>query len=307
MTSPSLSSAVGDQRKVMLLSRSEGLNLVRLIESIRQTGCNVALVVTALGYNYSLNEKNYDDLATRIRLVHATVRDPPPIMTITGITQLLPFLQAIDPDLVITCLFPYQLTKSFLAHRSIKINMHPSPLPLYRGNSATGHMLLQQLSSWTITWHYITEEYDTGNILIQQSFPLQTPYGIAELSRSSLEAIFATVSQAIEMSLARHPGTPQRQPTSEEEPFVYPKPLTIAERTITSDLTCHQILILIEACKYFPPALFNAEGRLYHVIEARRVETPLPFTLASGEVRRVLNRYVHQCADGIMEYVVRII
>ncbi len=49
------------------------------------------------------------------------------------------------------------------------------------------------------------------------------------------------------------------------------------------------------------------EERLYHVIEARRLETALPFTLAPGEVKRVLNRYVHQCTDGQIEYVVRIV
>ena len=291
----------------MLLSRLDGPVLVRLIEIIRQTGCNVVLVVTAAGYNHSLNEKNYDDLAARVRAVYTTVMDPPPVLTITGISQLLPFLQSVDPDLVISCIFPYQLTKLFLAHRSIKMNMHPTPLPLFRGSNSGYQMILQQRPNWAITWHYITEDYDAGNILIQQSFSIQPPYSIADISRPVFETVLTTAGKAIEMSLAGHPGTPQRQTTPEEEPFVYPKPLTIAERTITGDLTCHQIWTLVEACKFYPPALLNAEGRLYHVIEARRLETLLPFTLAQGEVRRVINRYVQQCADGIMEYVVRII
>ena len=303
----SSSSQTVEQKKVMLLSRLEGPALVRMIDTIRQTGCHVALVATAAGYNHTLNDKNYDDLAARVRAVYASTVDPPPVVTVTGISQLLPFLHAVDPDLVITCIFPYQLTKSFLAHRSVKINMHPSPLPLYRGSSGGYHILLRQPSSYAVTWHYVTEEYDAGNILVQESFPLQPPYGIAELSVPAFNAVFATVSKAIEMALSGHPGTPQRQPTPEEEPYVYPKPLTIAQRTITGDMTCHQILTLVEACKFVPYALLQVEERLYHVIEARRLETPLPFSLAPGEIRRVINRYVHQCSDGQMEYVVRIV
>ncbi|CAF1306405.1 unnamed protein product, partial [Rotaria sp. Silwood1] len=42
------------------------------------------------------------------------------------------------------------------------------------------------------------------------------------------------------MSLSGHLGEAQRQPTADEEQYVYPKPLTIAERTITSGLSCHE-------------------------------------------------------------------
>lgn len=301
------SSSVAEQKKVMLLSRLEGPFLVRMIDTIRQTGCHIALVATAAGYNHSLNDKNYDDLADRVRAIYTTTVDPPPVVTVTGVSQLLPFLHAVDPDLVITCVFPYQLTKAFLAHRSIKINMHPSPLPLYRGSSGGYQLLLKQPSTYAITWHYVTEEYDAGNILIQESFPLQPPYGMADIPAPFLNAIFTTIGKAIEMALSGHPGTPQRQPTPEEEPDVYPKPLTIAQRTITGDMTCHQIWTLVEACKFIPFALLQVEERLYHVIEARRLETSLPFSLTAGEIRRVIHRFVHRCSDGHMEYVVRIV
>ena len=296
------------RKKVMVLSRLEGPFLVRFIDTIRRTSCHVVLVATALGYNQSLNEKNYDDLGARIRAIYSTIVDPPPVLTITGISQLVPFLQTIDPDLIISFFFPYQLTKSFLAHRSIKINMHPSPLPLYRGINGICHALLQQLSSWAITWHYITEEYDTGNVLVQESFPVQSPCGHANLFGALPESmLFETLRKAIEMSLSGHPGTPQRQPTADEEPFVDPIPLTIAQRTITSAMTCQQVWILVEACKLSAPALLQVEERLYHVIEARRLETPLSSPLTLGEVRRVVNRHIQQCIDGQMEYVVRII
>lgn len=173
----------------------------------------------------TLPEKNYDDLAARIRTVYATMVDPPPIVTITGISQLVPFLHALDPDLV----------------------------------------------------------------------------------RKSVEISFATVGQAIKMSISGHPGTPQWPVTADEEPYVAPKPLTTVQRTLTGGMTCRQVWNLVETCKYFVPVLLNVEGQLYHVIEAHRLETPLTCTLALGEVKRMLNRHVQQCMDGQMEYVVRVV
>ena len=307
MTTMSSTVHADKQKKVLLLSRLDGPDLVRLIDTVRQADCNVVLIATALGYNYSLTEKNYDDLAARIRTVYAVVVDPPPIVTITGISQLVPFLHAFDPDLVISWHFPYQLTKSFLAHRSIKINRHPSPLPIYRGSAVLYHPVSQQLPKWAITWHYIAEKYDTGNILIQEFFELSLPYGVFDLVKKSVEISFATAGKAIKMSLSGHPGTPQRPVTADEEPYVAPKPLTAAQRTLTGGMTCQQVWNLVEACKYFVPVLLNVEGRLYHVIDARRLETPVPCTLALGEVKRMLNRYVQQCTDGQMEYVVRVV
>jgi methionyl-tRNA formyltransferase len=304
-TSQSLNSS--NQKKVLLLSRLDGTYLVRFINSIRQAGCNVVLVATALGYNYSLTDKHFDDLGARIRTVYTNMNDPPPIITITGISQLLPFLEALDPDLVISWVFPYQLTKSFLAHRSIKINMHPSPLPLYRGTSCFSRAVLQQLSHWAVTWHYIDENYDAGNILIQEFFELRRPYGTLNIKSQSYELVFATVGKAIEMSLSGHPGSIQRQPTEDEEQFIDAKSFTTTERTITNGLTCHEVWVLVEACRFYAPALLSVDGRLYHVIEAHRLTTPVPFTLEVGEVKRILTRYVQQCTDGQMEYVVRIV
>ncbi len=99
------------------------------------------------------------------------------------------------------------------------------------------------------------------------------------------------------MSLSGHLGSVQRQPTADEEQYIEAKPFTIVERTIRSGMTCHEIWVLVEACKFFPPALLNVDGRLYRVIEARRLETALPFTFAVGGIKRILTRYVQQCTD----------
>ena len=178
--------------------------------------------------------------------------------------QLLSFLQAVDPDLVISWFFPYQL-KSFLAHRSIKINLHPSPLPLFKGNNGLPRAILEQIPYWGITWHYIAEGYDTGNILIQELYELKPPYSSLDRQNKSRELAFATIGKAIEMGLSGHPGTPQRQTTREEEPYLESKPIAIAERTLRSGLSCQHVWNLVHACKFSAVPLLNVDDRLYYV------------------------------------------
>ncbi|CAF3775047.1 unnamed protein product [Rotaria sp. Silwood1] len=240
-------------------------------------------------------------------MIYTSVIDPPPTVTINCISQLLPFLNTFDPDLIISVNFPYQLTGSVLAHRSIKINAHSSPLPLYRGNNAYGRAVLKQVPHWAVTWHYIDENYDTGNILIQKFFELQLPYIIKDIAMQSQKRIVETLSEAIQMALIGNPGTVQRQPTVEEEPYVNANSFTIAERTITAGQSCHEVWALVEACRYTLPALLNVDQRLYQVIEVRRLETPLSDKLTVGEIKRKRNRFVQQCTDGQMEYIVRVV
>ena len=123
----------------------------------------------------------------------------------------------------------------------------------------------------------------------------------------SRKLIFETLSEAIRMALANDPGTIQRRPTTEEEPYVDASLFTIAERTITDELNCHEVWTLVEACEHTLPALIHIDQRLYQVIDVRRLETPLPDELALGEIKRKGNRFVQQYTDGQTEYVVRII
>lgn len=294
-------------KKVILLSRIDGTYLVEAIEKIRQSNCQLVFIVTALGYNYALNEKNYQLLGERVHRIYSEVRDAPPTLIITGISQLIPLIEVHDPDLIVCMYFPYQLTKSILNHRSIKINCHPSPLPLFRGSNIFGMAIRHQISQWGVTWHYINEEYDQGSILLQDLFHLNLPYGIVDILDSSRQSMVKTLPQALEMAFQGHPGIPQRQIKSEEEKYLYAHPFTVEERTIKRDSKSDEILLLVQACQFFHPALLQIDQQLYHVIEAQHLQPPLIHSLSIGEIKRISTRFIHQCLDGQIEYSVRAI
>ncbi|QEL55575.1 methionyl-tRNA formyltransferase [Chromobacterium paludis] len=52
------------------------------------------------------------------------------------------------------------------------VNFHPSPLPLARGPYPQVRALLEGRKEWGVTCHKVGPEFDTGDILDQEKFPL---------------------------------------------------------------------------------------------------------------------------------------
>jgi len=51
------------------------------------------------------------------------------------------------------------------------INFHPAPLPDYRGRAGCSFAILDKLSEWGCTAHYVNEGIDTGDIIEVARFP----------------------------------------------------------------------------------------------------------------------------------------
>lgn len=74
-----------------------------------------------------------------------------------------------NPDLIIVATFKQILKKNVLSLPPLGVvNFHPSLLPNYRGPCATNAALLNDEKVTGVTIHYVTEELDAGNILLQR-------------------------------------------------------------------------------------------------------------------------------------------
>lgn len=51
------------------------------------------------------------------------------------------------------------------------INFHPAPLPDYKGRAGCSFAILDKLSEWGCTAHYVDEGIDTGNVIEVRRFP----------------------------------------------------------------------------------------------------------------------------------------
>lgn len=102
-------------------------------------------------------------------------------------------LVAMQIDLIILAgflwLIPERLIKLF---PSRIINIHPALLPKYGGKGMFGSHVheavkkAQELESG-ITIHSIDEKYDEGNIIFQQSIPLDASYSASDIAENVLK------------------------------------------------------------------------------------------------------------------------
>ena len=89
-------------------------------------------------------------------------------------------LTDLAPDLIVLAGFLKKVPREIISNFSNKIvNIHPSLLPKYGGKGMYGinvHKAVldnnEKLSGFSI--HYVTEEYDEGNIIFQKSFEIDT-------------------------------------------------------------------------------------------------------------------------------------
>ena len=89
-------------------------------------------------------------------------------------------LTDLAPDLIILAGFLKKVPKEIISNFSNKIvNIHPSLLPKYGGKGMYGinvhkAVLDNNEKSSGFSIHYVTEEYDEGNIIFQKSFEINT-------------------------------------------------------------------------------------------------------------------------------------
>jgi methionyl-tRNA formyltransferase len=83
-------------------------------------------------------------------------------------------LHELSPDLIIMATFKQILKKNVIQLPPLGvINFHPSLLPQFRGPCPTTAALLNGEKITGVTVHYVTEDLDEGNILLQRSIDIQ--------------------------------------------------------------------------------------------------------------------------------------
>ena len=89
-------------------------------------------------------------------------------------------LTDLAPDLIILAGFLKKVPTEIISSFSNKIvNIHPSLLPKYGGKGMYGinvhkEVLMNNEKESGFSIHYVTEEYDEGNIIFQKSFQIDT-------------------------------------------------------------------------------------------------------------------------------------
>ena len=87
--------------------------------------------------------------------------------------KLLNEIKTLNPDVAIVCSFNYLLPKELYSIPKFgTFNIHPSLLPNYRGANPYSHVILNRETKTGVTFHYMDETFDTGDIILQRTTPV---------------------------------------------------------------------------------------------------------------------------------------
>ena len=79
----------------------------------------------------------------------------------------------LEVDLVVSFLYWKRIRRPLIeAPRLGCINMHPAPLPDFRGVSGYSIAILENLDAWGVSAHFVDETFDTGDLIEVRRFPI---------------------------------------------------------------------------------------------------------------------------------------
>ena len=94
-------------------------------------------------------------------------------------TKIFEELKSIKPNLIVLAGFLKKIPTSYLNYfKKMIINIHPSLLPKYGGKGMYGSLIYEKIienneTETGITIHYVSEEYDSGEIIFQKKIIIE--------------------------------------------------------------------------------------------------------------------------------------
>ena len=119
-------------------------------------------------------------------------------------------LAALQPDLICVSCFPHRLPPAILKLPRLGcLNVHPSLLPRFRGPAPLFWALRAGVPETGVTVHFMDENFDTGDVVLQRPFPLPTGLTHTELethlAQIGADLLVEAVQKASSGPLPRQP------------------------------------------------------------------------------------------------------
>jgi len=181
-----------------------------------------------------------------------------PVMQVAR-KSLLAALRSLDFEVLLSCGYPYLIDQACLSTAKVALNVHPTLLPKYRGFRSAAHVIINGETKSGVTVHFISEEMDQGDILLQKEFPLTVFDTSLSMIRKGAEIEPPLVYEALQKLRA---GTYVRTPQDPRHATTYPGIRTPKDSEIDWNRPLKELYNAIRACdpdRY--PAFFHVEGQ----------------------------------------------
>jgi len=103
-----------------------------------------------------------------------------------------------EVDLVLSFLFWRLIRRPLIELPRLGcLNFHPAPLPDMRGLGGYNVAILERLSEWGVSAHFVDDEFDTGDLVAVERFPIdpdgETAFSLDLKSQQALLGLFKRV------------------------------------------------------------------------------------------------------------------
>jgi methionyl-tRNA formyltransferase len=181
------------------------------------------------------------------------------------------------------------------------INCHAGKLPFYRGRNILNWALINDEKEFGITVHFIDEGIDTGDILIQKTFPISDQDNYKTLLEVSHVACATLLVESIKML---QQGTVKRIKQSSIHPVgFYCNQRMVGDEIIDWSQTSRQLFNFIRAiCAPGPKAQTTVSGKLVKINNALEVPNAPDYTCSVGAIVGKTNRgFLVKTTDSVIE------
>jgi methionyl-tRNA formyltransferase len=211
--------------------------------------------------------------------------------------QLADALRRVEPDLACVATFPHLLDAATLGVPPRgTLGVHPSLLPRHRGPAPSFWTYLQDDAEAGVTVHWLDAGEDTGDVVLQERFPLERGRPGAELHAEIARRGAALLARAVaEVEAGRAPRVPQDAARATREPMPDPDDTHIDFTAWGAERVWHFLRGVGNAER-----LRDARGRavLHGGVRGYRLE---PQAGRPGQMHRVRGGWILPCRDGVVE------
>lgn len=217
--------------------------------------------------------------------------------------RLARVLAAYEPDLIVCMSFPFRIPRDVLElPRLGVVNGHPAYLPRHRGPNSLGWAIRDGDTEIGFTFHRMDDDFDTGAILAQGSFPLGEEDGSEEIFGKMGQLAFSLFPAAMARVMRGDPGDPQTEDGASYAPLFEEEWRQIDWRQPATDIH-RQTRSWIGSPDIAPGAIGEVDGVTTRILRTRA----LPAEPEGAEPGTVLRRdeehgtFVVQCGEGALE------
>lgn len=171
-------------------------------------------------------------------------------------------------DLGISYLYQKRLKESIISYPPMGIiNFHPAPVSVHKGVAACCYALLKGYEEWAVTAHYVTKNFDDGDIIYESWFPIRGAVTSIEVEKIAQEQSILLLEKIVEKL-----SSGEKLPRTKQEPnkgqYFSRKDLETA-KDVSGKITSEELDRRIHAL-WFPPyhgAKITIDGKEYSLVD----------------------------------------